>query len=166
MDSKTAETLGLLLSQSSEIFHTYGKDTEAFRSIYNSFKDDLAGFNQESITNAFKEWRRTKAVMPTPADILGLLTFDPLKRQHRPDDEVVKWAPGEREEWIRNNRKGPVPWHNKMWANIPNMHAMIKEHIQKLAKEKSKDRAIDYCKFLHDKAGAPKTLAYDCGLVE
>lgn len=166
MDEQTAGTLGELLSQSFDIFNTYGKDAEAFRSMYNAFKEELSGFSQESITRGFKEWLGSKSVMPTPADIKGLITFTGIKRQRRPDDEVVTWGPGEREEWIRKNRKGVVPWHNKMWVNIPHMHSEIKAHIQKLAKEKSVDRAKDYCKFLHDKTGAPKTLAYECGLVE
>jgi hypothetical protein len=162
MDPQTALTLGQLLSQSSEIFNTYGKDSEAFRSLFKAFKQDLAEYSEESIVRAFNEWRKTKSVMPTPADILKLLGYGP-KPVRGPDSVPVKWLPGEREDWIKNQTK-KAPWAGRMWPEIPQMHDAIRQHIRNLAVQKSKDHAADYCKFLANHAGAPKSLAHECNV--
>lgn len=54
-------------------------------------------------------------------------------------------------------KRNVVPWYGKMWGEIDeNMKQKIRVHIAELAIAQGKDRALDYCKFLYDKAGAPK----------
>jgi hypothetical protein len=53
----------------------------------------------------------------------------------------------------------PVPWVGKDWSEMgATMQGMVIDHIGVLYAKFGRDQAIAYCKFMHDKAGAPSDL--------
>jgi hypothetical protein len=81
--SETAKkTLEDLLSQSFDIFNTYGKDPEALKSIYHGFETVLAGYSERQILSAFREWLDEHDTMPTPAAIKKIINWEPLPKSH------------------------------------------------------------------------------------
>jgi len=72
--------LAVHVSQAFDHFHVFAKDPQAIQSTYRVFEEDLAGFSAEKIDAAFKEYRRENKVMPTVADILKILNWDPLPK--------------------------------------------------------------------------------------
>lgn len=41
------------------------------------------------ISSAFQEWLKTKSTMPTPADILAILNWDPSPKSNRPEYRIL-----------------------------------------------------------------------------
>lgn len=157
MDRETAKTLADLVTQSYDIFNTYGKDPEALRSIYKAFETELAGINSESLQRVFKEWLRTKSRMPTPADILGLLGFE-TNQPKGPEHHVFESTPEQRQAYQKQMGKR-VAWAKKNWNEMDEkMHAEIVLHIGRLALNKGNDRALDYIRYLQNFCGAPQDL--------
>lgn len=80
---RTAEEeaqISVTIRQCFDLFNTYGKDPSALKSMLPVFEEVLAAHPTDKIMGAFKEWLRTQSAMPTPADILKILNWDPLPK--------------------------------------------------------------------------------------
>ena len=62
-----------LIDQCFDIFNIYGKKPESAKNILNGFKLVLSEFDEETITDAFKEWMKQSSTMPTPSDIYKII---------------------------------------------------------------------------------------------
>jgi hypothetical protein len=61
-----------LISQSFDIFQTYGKQPEAIANMVQGFSMILHDHTDAEITEAFTLWMKTQSVLPTPANIFDL----------------------------------------------------------------------------------------------
>lgn len=60
----------------------------------------------------------------------------------------------------KTERRTPAPWFGKNWTDMDeSMRQQIRIHIGELSQTHGKIRALDYCRFLYDKAGVPNDLA-------
>lgn len=79
--ARTAEERDMVstaIRQSFDLFNTYGKDPKALTNIMRAFDQVLSPYPTDSIMRAFRDWMKTEKTMPTPADILAILNWDPL----------------------------------------------------------------------------------------
>lgn len=163
MGAETSKTLMVLVSQSFDVFNQYGKDPESLKSTYKAFEIDLAGHSAESIQNAFTEWRKTKSTMPTPADILNLLNFNPIPLRRSPE---LTYDPPDyhyREARREQRESGKVYWVGQSWpAMTEQTKSDVIRHIRQLASV-DKTKAENYCKFLISMCDAPKDLPKEIG---
>jgi len=70
-----------MVNQCFAIQSTYGKTAEQLDILMDAMVYDLGGYNSTVVRAAFDEWRKTKRIIPTPADIIALC--DKYKARHR-----------------------------------------------------------------------------------
>jgi len=111
--------IAAMLRQCFDLFNTYGRDPSALRSMLPVFEEVLAPYPTAKINSAFREWLRTEPAMPTPADILKILKWEPLPKS--PETRMFERLVEQKDREIEKYHQLPFEKqaeHDKLMAEL------------------------------------------------
>lgn len=175
--SQKSEQIAHMVQQCFAIQDTYGKSPDQLKTLMKVMIEDLQPFSLERIQSAFRIWRQESTKIPTPADILKLISPQTYTQPEYPEDrpsDYQRLTPEEKanlDNYLARARRAiesgefalskpnVVPWYGKNWSEMDEaMKQKLRAHITNLIKDKGQEEAYEYMLHLKKFHKVPHTF--------